>query len=54
MARLEISKIQDKIHRFRNTNTWSILKTRWDKDYKLYSLDPYKADRGTFSYTSDS
>ena len=38
----------------RNDTTFTALKTRWEKDFDLYRMNPYNAGTGYYAYTTNS
>jgi hypothetical protein len=50
----EIAEIKSKIAKFQNDTAFLALRSRWETDFDLFSLEPYDAGRNYISYTSNS
>jgi len=50
----DVGVIQNKVNSFFNDTLVSALRTRWEKDFDLYRLEPYRAGKGYISYTTNS
>ena len=49
-----VEDIKKAIASFRNDTNFLSLKARWEKDFRLWSLQPYDAGAGYYSYTTNS